>query len=100
MNTKCHLELKNERANELVRFQLDNAIRLPANGQHQDKSGYKFSINGRSSFFDWYNAYFEVEFQLQKLADGNGYADAAKISVINGSLKLINHTTIKNLVVK
>ena len=56
--------------NELVRYQLDNVIPIPANGQHQQKSGYKFTINDRSSFYDWYNAYFEVQFKLQKLDDG------------------------------
>ena len=58
--------------NELVRYQLDDVIRLPGNAQHQTKNGYKFTINDRSSFYDWYNAYFEVQFQLQKLADGDG----------------------------
>ena len=28
--------------------------------------------NDRSSFYDWYNAYLEVQFQLQVLADGKG----------------------------
>ena len=31
--------------NELVRYQLDDVIRAPANGQNQDKNGYKFTIN-------------------------------------------------------
>ena len=44
--------------NEFVRFQLDDVIRAPANGQHQHKNGYKFTINDRSAFYDWYNAYF------------------------------------------
>ena len=48
--------------NEFVRFQLDDVIRAPANGQHQHKNGYKFTINDRSAFYDWYNAYFEVQF--------------------------------------
>ena len=82
--------------NELVRFQLDDVIRLPANAQQQDKNGYKFTINDRSSFYDWYNAYFEVQFQLQVLANGNGYADAARITVINGSHSLIKHLMIKS----
>ena len=47
-------------------------------------------------FFDWYNAYFEVQFQLQKLVDGAGYAAANMISVINGSHSLINHLMIKS----
>ena len=67
----------------MVRFQLDDVIRIPANGQHQHKNGYKFTINDRSSFYDWYNAYFEVQFQLQKLADGTRYvvADRKQLSM-------------------
>ena len=56
--------------NELVRYQLGDAIRSSGNNQHLIKNGYKFTINDRSSFYDWYNAYFEVQFQLQKIADG------------------------------
>ena len=81
---------------ELIRFQLDNTIIKPANGQHQQKNGYKFTINDRSSFYDWYNAYFEVQFQLQKIADGARYVVADRIAVINGSHSLINHITIKS----
>ena len=69
---------------ELIRFQLDDVIKTPANGQHQQKNGYKFTINDRSSFYDWYNAYFEVQFQLQKIADGTNYVVADRIAVING----------------
>ena len=60
------------------------------------KNGYKFTINDRSSFYDWYNAYFEVQFQLQKLADGDGYADADRVTVINNSHSLIKHLMIKS----
>ena len=82
--------------NELVRYQLDDVIRSPGNNQHQVKNGYKFTINDRSSFYDWYNAYFEVQFQLQKLADGDGYADADRVTVINNSHSLIKHLMIKS----
>ena len=82
--------------NELVRYQLDDVIRLPGDNQHQEKNGYKFTINDRSSFYDWYNAYFEVQFQLQVLADGNGYANADRITVINGSHSFIKHLMIKS----
>ena len=44
--------------NELVRYQLDDVIRSPGDNQHQVKNGYKFTINDRSSFYDWYNAFF------------------------------------------
>ena len=45
---------------ELFRYQLDNVIKIPEDDQRQVKNGYKFTINDRSSFYDWYNAYFEV----------------------------------------
>ena len=83
--------------NELIRFQLDDVIQIPANGQHQEKNGYKFTINDRSSIYDWYNAYFEVQFTLQKLA-GTAYIHNAndRITVINGTHSLIYHMMIKS----
>ena len=82
--------------NVLVRYQLDDVIRSPGNNQHQIKNGYKFTINDRSSFYDWYNAYFEVQFQFQKLAEGAGYVAADRIIVINGAHSLIKHLMIKS----
>ena len=87
---------ENIQRNEYVRFQLDDAIRAPANNQHQVKNGYKFTINDRSSLFSWNNGYFEVRFQLQKLADGEGYAAADRITVISGAHSLIKHLMIKS----
>ena len=84
--------------NEYVSFQLHDVIRAPKNNQHQEKNGCKFTINDRSSFFDWYNEYFEVRFQLQKIADGAGYAPADRITEINGSHSLIKHLMIKSAV--
>ena len=81
---------------ELVRYQLDDVIRIPDNNQHQQKTGYKFTINDRSLYYDWYNAYFEVQFQLQKLADGARYVVADRVAVINGAHSLINHIMIKS----
>ena len=80
----------------LIRFHLDDVIRIPNAGQHQDKNGYKFTINDRSSFYDWYNAYFEVQFQLQKIADGSRYVVADRIAVINGAHSLIYQVMIKS----
>ena len=76
---------------ELTRFQLDDVIRAPAPTQHQTKGGYKFTINDRSSFYDWYNAYFEIRFRLNKIADGTAYADANRIAIINRAHSLISH---------
>ena len=82
---------------ESVRYQLDDVIRIPANnsGQRQPKNGYTFTINDRSSFYDWYNAYFEVQFKMQMLADG-ATTGANLATVINGSHSLIAHMTIKS----
>ena len=43
-----------------------------------------------------YNAYFEIQFQLQKLADGGAYGGGDRITVINGSHTFIKHITIKS----
>lgn len=71
-------------------------IRLPVDGQAQIKNGYKFTINDRSNFCDWYKAYFEVQFQLLNKADGEGYANADRATVVNGGHSLIKHLTIKS----
>ena len=41
--------------------------------------------------FDFFNGYFEVTKELQKKADGAGYAAADRITIINGSHSLIRH---------
>ena len=80
---------------ELVRYQHDDVIRKPDNNQHQTKNGYKFTINDRSSMYDWYNAYFEVQFQVQKTADG-ATTGADRVTVINGAHSLIAHLMLKS----
>ena len=81
---------------EYVRFHLDNVIDQPANNQSQKKTGYRFTINDRSTFFDFFNGYFEVTKELQKKANGAGYAAADRITMINGSHSLIKHMVIKS----
>ena len=81
---------------EYVRFHLDNVIEQPANNQSQKKTGYRFTINDRSTMFDFFNGYFEVTKQLEKRADGTGYAAADRITMINGSHSLIRHMVIKS----
>ena len=78
--------------NEMARFQLDNTIGIPAldSQLHQEKNGYKFTINDRSSICDWYNAYFEIVFEVEKLADGASIGDV-EVTVINESHSFINH---------
>ena len=44
---------------EMVKFSLDNIIEQPGNNNSQKKTGYKFTITDRSTFFDYFNGYFE-----------------------------------------
>ena len=69
---------------------------MRGDNEHEVKNGYKFTINDRSSFYDWYNAYFEAQFRLQKIADGVGYAAADRITVMNGAHSLMKHLMIKS----
>ena len=80
---------------EYVRFHLDNVIEQPDNNQSQKKTGYRFTINDRSTFFDFFNGYLEVTKELQK-RDGSGYPAADRITMINGSHSLIRHMVIKS----
>ena len=86
-------------------IQLDTPL-IPflANGARQNKKGYDFTINDRSSHFDWFNGFFEVKFSVNQLDGGGGYistgADAAKIAattatIINDTTSLINNLNIK-----
>lgn len=74
---------------------LDTPITFPVDGAHQKKTNYSFTINDRSSFFDWYNGYFEVSFKVNKLADGGNYGDGDKIAMINNAASLISDIRIQ-----
>ena len=80
----------------MVRFSPDNIIEQPGNGMSQKKTDYKFTINDRSTFYDYFNGYFEVTKELQKKADGSGFAAADRITMINGSHSIIKHMVIES----
>ena len=86
---------ENVQRNELVRFELQSNIRAPANAAQQEKNGYKFVINDRGTFYDWFNAFFEVRFKLDLKANGGDNADE-RCTIINGSHSLIKHMVIKS----
>ena len=73
-------------------IQLDNTLTIPGNNGMQKKDGYRFTINDRSSYFDWFNGYFEVKFVVNQLDGGGGYDGSVdKIAaIINGSTSLIS----------
>ena len=65
-----------ERYEEVV-YDLQNPIKLPANGAFQDKNSYKFYVESTGEVTapnDWYNSYLEIEVEVNKKADGLPYA--------------------------
>ena len=72
-------------------IQLDTALTIPGNNGIQTKNSYKFTINDRSSYFDWFNGFFEVKFVVNQLDGGGAYDGGVdKIAtIINGSTSLI-----------
>ena len=87
---------ENVQRNEHIRYQLQDNIRTNvANGQEQQKRGYKFVINDRSSFYDWYNAFFEVQFKLDLKTNGGDIANTLT-TMINGSHSLIKHMAVRS----
>ena len=77
--------------------QLDTSLISPKNGARQNKSGYQFTINERSSYFDWFNGFFNVEFVVNQTDGVGGYdGSLGKIAtIINGSTTLKNNLNIK-----
>jgi len=85
----------NVQRNELVRFDLESVIRAPGNTQEQQKRGYKFTVENRGNFFDWYIAFFEIQFKMDLKAIGGDNADTLS-TVIVGSHSFIKHLAIKS----
>ena len=81
---------------EEASIQLDTPLISHGNGARQNKSGYQFTINDRSSYFDWFNGFFEVKFVVNQ-TDGGGYNGSVgkQATIINGSTSLINNLNIK-----
>jgi len=70
-------------------------ISAPGNTQEQQKRGYKFTVENRGNFFDWLNAFFEIQFKMDLKANGGDNADQLS-TVINGSHSFIKHLAIKS----
>ena len=78
-----------------IRVDLDTALTFPGNEQTQKKSGYKFTSKDRDNFYDWYNGYFRVDFDLEATVNGANIDENTRSAPINGSFSLI-----KNLIVR
>ena len=77
----------------MARFVLTTPLTFPVNGTAQEKTGWKFVSNDRNRWFDWYNAYFRVNYTLETLANGQGLAADTTSSTVNGSASLIKKKT-------
>ena len=81
---------------EFVCIGLDKPIPIPGNNQHQKKTDYKFTVTDRDNWFDWYNAYFRVDYTFEATADGAAVAADVRSAPINGSFSLINQLVVKS----
>ena len=72
-----------------VQINLDTPLTFPGNTQYQTKSGYKFTVRDRDTFYDWYNAYFGVDFKFEAVANGANIGADTESAPINGSFSLI-----------
>jgi len=84
-----------ERTDDVQIF-LDSSITFPGNGQIQRKGGYNFELKDRDNFYDWYNAYFRVNFKFEATANGANIDADTESAPINGSFSLIKSLTIKS----
>ena len=81
---------------EYVQINLDKALTIPGNGQRQEKTNHKFTFTDRNNWFDWYDAYFRVDFTFEATADGAAVGADARSAPINGSFSLINKLAVKS----
>ena len=72
-----------------VQINLDTPLIFPPNNQYQRKRGHKFTVRDRDNFYDWYNAYFRVDFKFEAVANGANIGADAESAPINGSFSLI-----------
>ena len=79
-----------------VQVILDTPIELPRNNQFQTKRGYKFTLKDRNNFYDWYNAYFRVDFKFEAKANGANIGADTQSAPINGSFSLIKSLKISS----
>ena len=75
-------------------IQLDTPITTPGANVAQRKNCYQFTTNDRSSYFDWFNAYFEVDFRVLQEPNAE-YLAAVRIAMINGAASLIADLQVK-----
>ena len=79
-----------------VQINLDTPLTFPGNNQYQTKRGHKFTVRDRDNFYDWYNAYFRVDFKFEAVANGASIDADTQSAPINGSFSLIKSLKLKS----
>ena len=79
-----------------TQFNLQTPIELPRNGESQEKNRYNFKVMDRDNFYDWYNAYFRVDFKFEATANGGDVVADTESAPINGSFSLIKSLRVKS----
>jgi len=74
----------------------DIPLTFPGNSQIRNKSGHKFTARDRDNFYDWYNAYFRVDFKFEAVANGADIGADTESAPINGSFSLIRSLKLKS----
>ena len=82
---------------EYIQINLDTPLTFPGNNQTQRKSGQKFTARDRDNFYDWYNAYFRINFTFEGTANGARIAADTESAPVNGSFSLIKSMTVKSV---
>ena len=86
-----------ERYDEVI-YDLQNPIKLPANGATQNKSSYKFYVDSTDEVTvpnDWYNSYLEIDVEVNKKANGTTYAAADNITFASDAYSIIRELNVK-----
>ena len=81
---------------EYVQFNLGTPLTFRGNFQTQSEIGMKFSVKDRDNFYEWYNAYFLVNFKFEASANVGNVAADTQSALINSSFSLINSLTVKS----
>ena len=79
-----------------IQINLDTPLTFPGNNQYQTKTGYKFTVRDRDNSYDWYNAYFRVDFKFEAVANGANIDAYTESAPINGSFSLIKSLKLKS----
>ena len=79
-----------------MQVNLDTPLTYPGNNQTQNKSGHKFTVRDRDSLYDWYNAYFRIDFRFEAVENGAAIAANAQSAPINGSFSLTKSLNLKS----